>query len=222
MDKYDIKGILEQVCEEEFSEFSNPTEHKFRLKNRIRMRRILSRFKRNSTVRVPVRRMNRRLVTAIVIVILLAVMAVTATAILLLKGFIAKEHEDNTQLFAENIAGAPTTIEEIYYIPELPEGYEYVEGTVFDTHMFNIYINGDSNFITLNQWVKTKFNTHYDNNSMVSVMIGECDGIYIDHSSRGQVISCVIWNDENYILQLEGTLPQNEIIDLAESVKTKK
>ena len=143
MDKYDIKGILEQVCEEEFSEFSNPTEHKFSLKNRIRMRRILSRFKRNSTVKVPVRRMNRRLVTAIVIVILLAVMAVTATAILLLKGFIAKEHEDNTQLFAENIVGAPTIIEEIYYIPELPEGYEYNDGVIADVNVFSIYINNE-------------------------------------------------------------------------------
>ena len=220
MDKYDIKGILEQVCEEEFSEFSNPTEHKFRLKNRIRMRRILSRFKRNSTVKVPVRRMNRRLVTAIVIVILLAVMAVTATAILLLKGFIAKEHEDNTQLFAENIAGAPTTIEEIYYIPELPEGYECIDIIALDTNVSTTYYNQNSNFINLNQYVKSKYNTHYDNNTMYPIMVGEYNGVFIDHSSE-QVLTCVIWDGGDYIFHLEGTMSKDEIMSLAESVKIK-
>lgn len=223
MDKYTLESILEQVCKEEFSEFSEPEKHKFRLKNRIRMRRILSRFKRNSTVHIPVRRMNRRLVTAIVVAILLAVMAVTTAAVLLLRGFIAQEHEDNTQLFAENIAGAPTTIEEVYYIPELPEGYLLVKQWDANLLVYSMYRDSSSeNVLTFDQYVKTEFDTHYDNNAMHPVTIGEYNGIYIDYSNNEQLISCVIWDNGDYIFQLEGFLSKDEIITIAESVKKRK
>lgn len=222
MDKYSLKSILEQVCEDDFSEFSDPPRHKFRLKNRIRIRRILSDIKRNSAAPAMPRRFSRRLVTAMLVVILLAAMAITAAAILLLKGFIAKENKDNTQLFAENIAGAPTTIEEVYYIPELPEGYEYSESVALDTNTCIIYLNENGNFITMKQWIKTEFDTHYDNNAIKPVMIGNYDGVYIDHSGNGLKISNVLWDNGDYVFHLEGTLTKEEIIALAESVKIKE
>ncbi len=223
MDKYELKGILEQICEEDFSEFSDPPRHKFRLKNRIRIRRILSDIKRRGAAPAMPRRFSRRLVTAMLVVILLAAMAITAAAILLLKGFIAKENKDNTQLFAENLAGTPTTIEEVYYIPELPKGYELVEYHNIDLFVYSMYADGNTgNVITFNQHVKTAFDTHYDNNTMYPVMINEHDGVYIDNSTDKQIMSCVIWDSDDYIMELEGTLSKEEIVVLAESVKKQK
>ena len=219
MDKYSLKSILEQVCEDDFSEFSDPPRHKFRLKNRIRIRRILSDIKRNSAAPAMPRRFSRRLVTAMLVVILLAAMAITAAAILLLKGFIAKENKDNTQLFAENLAGAPTTIEEVYYIPELPEGYEYADAITETIYSCRLYFNENGYYINLDQFVKVKFDMHYDNNLMTSIKVGEHDGVYIDHSTNDLVISRVIWDNGDYILQLEGMMPKDELIDLAESAK---
>ncbi len=222
MDKYELKSILEQVCEEEFSEFSDPPRHKFRFKNRIRIRRILSDIKGNSAAPAMPRRFSRRLVTAMLVVILLAATAITAAAILLLKGFIAKENKDNTQLFAENIAGAPTTIEEIYYIPELPEGYEYEDSTVTDVRIYTIYLNENDDFICFDQYAKVELNIYYDNNTMHPINIGEHDGVYIDYSADANEVSCVIWDNGDYIMQLEGVLTKEEIIALAESVKIKE
>ncbi len=219
MDKYSLKSILEQVCEDDFSEFSDPPRHKFRLKNRIRIRRILSDIKRNSAAPAMPRRFSRRLVTAMLVVILLAAMAITAAAILLLKGFIAKENKDNTQLFAENIAGAPTTIEEVYYIPELPEGYERGECAVIDACACTMYFDENGDFIILDQYVKSEYDMHHDNNSAFSVVIGEHNGVYIDNSTDQQTISCVIWDNGDYIIQLEGVLEKEDIIALAKSVK---
>lgn len=223
MDKHELKGILEQICEEDFSEFSDPPRHKFRLKNRIRIRRILSDIKRNSAAPAMPRRFSRRLVTAMLVVILLAAMAITAAAILLLKGFIAKENKDNTQLFAENLAGAPTTIEEVYYIPELPEGYELADSGMINEQAYSIYVNAETGgYINLDQFVKSYYDLHYDNQSIIEIKVNDYDAVYIDHSTNTQTISCVTWDNGYYIMQLEGMIEKDEIVLLAESVKTKK
>lgn len=222
MDKYELKGILEQICEEDFSEFSDPPRHKFRLKNRIRIRRILSDIKRRGAAPAMPRRFSRRLVTAMLVVILLAAMAITAAAILLLKGFIAKENKDNTQLFAENLAGAPTTIEEVYYIPELPEGYEYSENVITDVRIYTIYLNKNGDFVSLDQFVKSEVDTHYDNNALIGVMVGEYNGVYINSIGNEKRISNLLWDNGDYIMHLEGMLSKEEIIALAESVKIKE
>ena len=51
------------------------------------------------------------------------------------------------------------------------------------------------------------------------INIDDHNGVYIDHSNDDYVISSVIWDNGDYILQLEGTLSQEEITALAKSVR---
>ena len=65
-------------------------------------------------------------------------------------------------------------------------------------------------------------NIYYDNNTMHPINIGGHDGVYIDYSTDANVVSSVIWDNGDYIMQLEGVLTKEEIIALAESVKIKE
>lgn len=221
--EYSLDMILEEVCRLDFEEFGSPAAHRYSLRHRIRINKILSEYAKNARSNIiGVKKINRRFVTAAVVIILLAAMAVTAVAALIINGFIQIEHSDNTQLFVENIENSPTTIEYLYYLPELPQGYEYWDGGVTITEACSIYLEeGTANTLLFTQIVKSEFIGHYNNEgyTVEAIEINGHNGIFIDYSNETQSSSCIVWDVGDYILQLEVLLPKNEAIKLAESAK---
>lgn len=219
----DIYEILEQVCEEESAEFSSVRRHRYSLKNRIRIRRIISQMEREHyAAALPRPRASRRYVTAALIVIMLAVMSITAAAVYLIGGFLSKEHSDNTQLFAYDVTNSPTFIEYTYYLSELPQEYVYTDGCLISNYMCAIYddtVTGCK--VTFEQTVKSVYNTHFDNEGyiMEAIEINGRDGIYLDYSREGITNTLIIWDNGDYILELESNMAKDKAIKLAESAK---
>ncbi len=222
-DKYSLGMILEEVYRLDFKEFEVPQKHRFSFHNRIRINRIISEYAKNPIrTKTVSRKLNRRFITAAVIVIMLAAFAVTAAAVLLLNGFIQKEYSDNTQLFVEDFENCPATIEHIYYLSALPSGYEYWDGGVTQASNTNIYINRKNGYtLTFQQSVKSEFTGNYNNEGyeLQEIKINGHNGIYIDYSTDNQSRTCLIWDNGDYILELMCVMNKEDAINLAKSVK---
>lgn len=223
MNKEILEEALETVYKDEFAEFDCPQKHRFSLRHNIKMRRIFSLYKKNvKKMNAPSIKFRRKLIPALIIIILLTI--VTGCAAIIISHFIIMEHENNTQLKAEDFSGGKETIEEIYYISALPDGFECVDEVTPEMLagcMHSItYYNDDDIMISLLQSTKEVYDAHYsaEENGLENIVINGHTAIYIDYG--GEVESgSIIWDNGDYIFEISGFLPKNKLIELAKSVK---
>ncbi len=219
--EYSLGMILEEVYRLDFEEFSTPPKHRFSLRNCIRINLLFTKYK-NKTKTIITKRVNKRLVTTAIIIVMLATLAVTAVAVMMINGFIQKEYNDNTQLFAENIENSPNTIEYLYYLPELPHKYVFYDGGITDASSTTMYINNETGYtLMLKQTVKREFDDHFNNEGYIlePIEINGLDGMFVDFSTTAQPSTLIIWDNEDYIIELHCDMPKGDAIKLAESIK---
>ena len=127
---------------------------------------------------------------------------------------------DNTHLFAVNIESCPTTIEHKYYLPDLPKGFELIESDSSSFDVYTLYLNNETKqTITLSQYTKNHFKPHYDteHHNFEDVEINSHSGLCIDLSDDEHFCSMVIWDNDDYILELFGDLSKNQLVELAKT-----
>ena len=140
--------------------------------------------------------------------------------------FYGKVNADNTELFVINTENCPATIEDKYYLPCLPDGYEVsgTDSTPFFEHIS--YLNKVTNqSISFNQWVKTEYgSSHYDTESQnfEEINVNECYGLCLAYSSQDYNYTNIVWDNGDYILELYGETSKNELYDLAKTAKVYK
>ncbi len=219
MSNYTFEEMIDEVYRREYSEFDNAPEHRFSLRHRLKMRRIFRLFRKNAKrLYAPRFRLTRR--TAIILVAMIFLAALSACASPLIIGeFIGSEHEDNTQLFAKNIGGAPATIEEIYVLTEIPEGFVCTNDISAPSLHGVIYTNETTgvNFMFI-QSTKEQFDTHYNTEGywFEEIDINGHSGLCIEFDVENHII---VWDNGDYILELTCELPKNDTIKLAKSAK---
>lgn len=224
--------VLAEICEEETTEFSKPLPFKPSLRHRYAMKRIFSSFeerpsKTSDKVTRATASQNRpfRLSTRLVILIAVIVCAALLTGFVLVyisKSFHGTVYSDNTQIFAINTDSCPETIEYEYYLPDLPEGFEMVERNQLSFSVQTLYENKVSGqTITLFQSTKNHYKNHYntEKHELGDIEINGHEGIFIDFSSSEYSRAIIIWDNDDYIFELEGDLHKNELLDLAKSAK---
>ena len=227
-----LREILTEICEEEIAELNKFLPFRPSLRHRYAMKRIFSSFEKSQrqTNSKPPRTsaaQNRplRLSTKLVILIAVIVCAALLTGFILVyisNSFRGTVNEDNTQLFPIDTENGLETIEYEYYLPDLPEGFEMAEHDVASFHMYAKYTNDLSGqTIMLSQWIKEKYSRHFntEDNNFEEIEINGYNGICIYFSELEYVRSVVIWDNGDYILELEGNLPKNELVDLAKNAK---
>jgi len=228
MNEVTLDEILVAAHDAEFSQFDNSTEHQFSHKHNRAMKRIFKAYEKKALSfkhdasrieqAAPYLRWNRKTVTMVLMIILLAALTGCTTVIYCLGGFKTDVQNDNTQLFAIDLEDCPQNIEEIYYLSEIPDSFELIDESISSFSVYKQYISTENNkTITLHQFEKTVFATHYNTeySSLEEISIGEhigiglqCDDTYI-----------VVWDNGDYILEIVGTLTKNEVINLAKSAK---
>ena len=227
-----LRDILAEICAEEISELNKFPPFKPSLRHRYAMARIFSSFEKKSSKTSGKQpwasseyRRPSRLSTRIVILIAVIVCAALLTGAILVyisKSFHGTVHEDNTQLFPINMENGLETIEYEYYLPVLPEGFEMVGHDFSPAHVYTEYTNELSGkTIILSQYTKIIYKKHYntEDNNFEKIEINGCEGICIDSSNNEQLRAVLIWDNEDYILELAGDLSKNELINLAKSAK---
>lgn len=165
--------------------------------------------------------LRKRLIIALIVIICAALMT-GFMAVYISRSFHGTVYRDNTQLFAVDTENCLTTIEYEYYLPDLPDGFEPVEHDLTRTDFYMRYENTSfGQVITLTQYTKNGFNTHYNTeyHNFDEIEINGHSGVCLDISNGECDGSIVIWDNGDYILEIVGNLPKNHLVDLAKSTK---
>lgn len=222
-----LDEILVAAHDTEFSQYDHVPEHVFSRKHNRAMKRIFKAYEKRTAflysdvmdqrTAVPHFRWNRKTAIAVLALIFLAVLAGCAAIIYYLGGFRTDVYPDNTQLFPIDITDCPQRIEEVYYLPEIPSGFELLDEDITDISVFTSYVNSERKTITLHQSIKTAFEPHYNTEyfPLEEISIGEHIGIGLE----GNTDYLVAWDNGDYILEVWADLPKSETINLAKSTK---
>ena len=242
MNKNVLKEILLEVHEIECGVVDDLPDFKISLRHRLAMKRIFTRFEKNTrklrktgTIQEPLitehraRRysIKQRLLIAMLIIILMAFLAGCVSAIVkfVSEHFSGTVYEDNTLLSAVDLENCPQTIEYQYLLTNIPDGFELIETVSSPTNVCTLYLNSSTGqAITLNQWVKTHFSTHYntEKNKFDEININGTIVLFIDLSSDKRNNLVLIWDNEDYIIEISANLDKEQALDLLNITKIKK
>ena len=225
-----LKSILEESARLEWDKYDNVPEHKFSLKHRLAMKRIFKLYEKNTmeihsaTISNPKRfRLTRKTALTAIVIVFLAALAGCTAAYFISQSFRGDVHKEFTRIIPINTANCPTTIEEKYYLPEVPEGFEVLETDSTSHDVYTSYKNfSTGETITLRQFVKTDFSPIHFNTEKCDFQEVDINGhcaLLLDYSSIGEKFSGVIWDNGDYVIELCGNLYKNQMIDLAKTAK---
>lgn len=228
MNEITLDEILVAAHDAEFSQYDNVPKHVFSRKHNRAMKRIFKTYekqiaflhsdvmdKRNAISHF---RWNRKTVFIMLMVIFLAALVGCSAITYYLGSFKTVVHTDNTQLFPIDLTGCPQSIEEVYYLSELPSDFELLEQSISDISVYTAYINSATGkTITLHQAIKTAFEPHYNTeySDLEEISIDEHKGIGLG----GKMDYIVAWDNGDYILEISADLSKSEVLNLAESTK---
>lgn len=171
-----------------------------------------------------VRKPAKRLSVALILAAVLASTAITITASGVYNGFAQKEYTNYTNLLAVDYESGPSAIEYIYE-PDLSENYEIVSHDMNTVRCWtDIEDHTTGKIISIEQSVKKEYAGHYDNNhsTYTTVYISEIPALYIETEYETGNYGTLVWDNGDYILELSGYVTQNELTELAGSLKIKK
>lgn len=99
----------------------------------------------------------------------------------------------------------------------IPEGFKLTNEQEFARATMNEYIDSSGGVFTISKYsssTKVEFNTESGN---VENIIGNSATyiFYIDKNNH----NILVWNKNDYVYQIDGTLPKDELIKIAETVK---
>ena len=227
---YTMDELISGYFEKQFAEADEVPLPKFSFRHRLTMKRIFKLFEHNKAMsdinaEDPCEKVlghkqlsfRKRLIIAVAIIVCLAVMTGFVIAFIS-GGFNGTVYQDNTHLFAIDTANCPSTIEKEYSLSVVPEGFEMYDVSATSTDITVMYCNPDTEqVLVFGQTVKSEFNPHINTEGydLQETKVNSCNAIYIEYINAYGVSSTVIWDNEDYILELFGDFDNNELRDLA-------
>lgn len=226
-----FRSILEKAVMSEYADLDSDPEPKYSLKHRLAMKRIFARYKRNvrklqenhavpatrNEFRRPRLNLKKRLIIALIIVFLAALTG-CAVATFISKDFRGTVYKDHTLLKAVNIENSPTTIEYKYTLAFVPEGFELKKTGISPSIVYSFYSNpATGQGITLTQCVKSEFSPNYntEHHYFEELTINEKLGLLIDFSDCDHNHSLMVWDNEDYIVEIVADLDKDSIVNLS-------
>jgi len=221
---YSVSDLMAMYYENEFSAIEEIALPLFSAKHNRKMKKVFDVFAKNqtsaynqpvSTTKRPLNIRKRILIAAIIIV---SLAFITGSVIAFISNsFRGTVYNDNTYLFAFDIGDSPTVIEEEYTLSVVPEGYKLYKTSSSSINKFTIYRNDDNKELIFEQTVKSEYNSHVNTEGYLieEIEINNYDAICVEYERTTGISSAVIWNSDEYILELHGNFAKEELIDLA-------
>lgn len=195
---YTLSEVFGMVYEREFAEFDKMPRHIFSRRHRKAMKAIL-----HPRPERPLRRLSpTKRVAVTVLTIFLALSGVTAGAAAF-RGFTLKEHRVHTEIFSVNSENAPKTIEYVYYLPNIPEGYILDKQILDEVWNVSDYFKPNTDeYFKFGQYVKKDFSADFDNEhaQLEPTEVNGKSGLCYELNRW----SVLIWDNEDYILKMSG------------------
>lgn len=210
---------LDEVYEQEFIQYKKTKKHFFSFRHRRMMSRLFRQYegKAAKTNNAPVQHKikNKRQAALIAVVVILALLTITVTASSIYS-FAFKKQADHTAAFSLNTDNVPSVIEYRYALALIPDGYKEASHTKGVAVCETIYKN-ENTYLALTQYVKEKYQCNYntENFELEKTDVNGRDGFYIMVENR----TVLVWDNGDYILELNAAFDKNEIIDFAKNIK---
>lgn len=234
-----LKDIMLEVHRIECGVIDELPDFKPSLRHRLAMKRIFERFERNtwkmknkestqeqSASEHRMRRygIKQRVILATLIIILATMLVGCVNTIVkfISEHFNGTVYEDNTQLFGADLENCPQTIEYQYVLTNIPKGFDLIETVSTPSYVYMYYKDQQTGWkITLKQWVKTHFAPHYntEKSTFEEVNINGTRGLFIDLSNNNHNNSVLIWDNEDYIIEISADLDKNSVLNLLNIAK---
>ena len=220
MKQHTLEEVLGEVCRCNFAEFDTPPKHLFSRRHRQNIKAILYPEREQ-----PVRSKGKPHPQKAVIIIMLVFLATITGAVIILRlpGFTGTVYPDHTQIFA-NDDTAPSTIEDVYYIADLPDSFVLTDkrGDIGGDVIRRDYIDqvtGDS--LVFEQFSKNSFDTNFDNehSEIIQMKVNGYDGFIWKSIGSEQGYKEIVWDNGDYIFLIWCNMDENGILDLAKSTK---
>lgn len=223
-----LKSILEESARLEWDKYENVPEHKFSLKHRLAMKRIFKLYEKNTraihSAAQPKRfRLTRKAALTAIVIVFLAALAGCTAEYFISQSFRGDVHKEFTRIFPINTENCPTTIEEKYYLSELPEGFEVLETDstpYYEYALFKSTSTGQT--FSFKQIVKSDFDTTHlntEHHKIEEVCINGHVGLGIDFSDSNRTHSLLLWDNGDYIIEIHADLDKKTLLNLAETTK---
>ncbi len=226
MEQYSILAkVLDDVLTQELDEYLAAVdfsiEHNFSAKFERRMEKLIKR--REKLYYRLISTTGRRAVCVAAAVILVLCFAMSFESVrAAVKEFFTTVFSDHIvmEVYPEFAENDPDTLEEIYEITALPEGFELVDSEVCSAYAYENYVFEDY-YINFGQNTKAAYSISLDNeHSAFETYVDASGQEYLIHQSQSGSL-CVIWSNNGYILEVESNLNKEKVIDLCISTKVK-
>ena len=212
-----IAKALQDDFENDIAQYERLPDHRFSFGFRRKMKKLLSGEK--STVRSHLPRLPlKKSVKLALIVLVTAIITGAVFTVHFTQSFHGTVYSDNTHLFVVDPNGSPDRIQTAYRLSVVPEGYELYEvyeSVVFGVHV--LYKNSADDLLIFDQNIKESYKSHINTEKGVleETSVNGCDAVCIQFEYEESTSSLVMWNNEKYILTLDGIMSKEEIVDLA-------
>lgn len=217
---------LENVYDDEFEEYmsslerNNSSEHIFGEKHNKKMSKLIKLQRRPYFNMISTT--GRKVACIIVAFIVMSASALSVKAIReAFFDFITSIFSDHNVVTTESgtDTGYPTTIEEEYYISELPEGFEEMDKGKTDNSIDISYFRNDD-YILFTQYTKAEYEVNYDNERSEFDEYTDRDGEHYMVITNENEIT-YIWDNGRYIFEIASNLNKDSILKLCKSTKIK-
>lgn len=206
---------------EDYIEFSEETiiQHTFSKRFERKMARLIRQQKSFyfPMIRTPIRRTVTIMVT-VIIILSTTVISVSALREAFIR-FMTEIFDTHTEVQAIQDDTAPESLEDIYVITNIPDGFEIVfqndniEGIPY---LFTEYRNGQE-CIIFSQYIKSRYdvNVNTEGYEMVRIDINGNEGFIVDMVDDYYIA----WDNGDYIFEIDSNVGKDILIDMAKSVQ---
>lgn len=217
-----LLSALETVCMEDYVCTRPVPVHHFSRRHRKAMERIL--YPNSEVLAASGQiRFSRRTLIILIAAVFLAAFITGAALVSFINGFAGRVHHDNTQFYGEFSGSQLDTIQEVYSLTEIPEGY-YLSEEVQEQHQYYVTyqnVNDDSDSFMFTQNIKSYFDMHMTTDDYITekITVNGNEGFYINWGTVEEPDGGIYWIDDNYAFSILGNFDKEEMQKLAESAK---
>ena len=212
-----IQEVFNERFDDEMKELESEEPHIFSEKHNKKMAKLIKDQKKPYFTLICTA--GRRAACIVAAILILSASALSVKAIReAVFDFIMRIFSDHTVVTTESgtDAGYPETIEEEYYISELPEGFYQTQYVLNNTLLSSSYSDDHGNYILFKQEVKALYETYYDihlNESKIVYNNQEYLRIGSDNNTT------YIWDNGHYVFEVTSNIDKNELLSICNSTK---
>lgn len=215
-----LEAVYDERFNEQMSSLNDSEQHAFSKKHEKKMAKLIKRQRKPYFNLICTA--GRRAACIIVAIVIFSASALSVKAIReAVFKFITNIFSNHNVVEIENDSDTsyPETIQEEYYISDLPEGFVQSQVDKTDNTLFIVYSYGESRII-FEQHTLSTFKLNIDNEHNTFEEYTDPDGtVYKIATSKDNTV--IMWSNKEYVFIIDSNLNKEEALKLCRSTKLK-